>query len=83
VRQLRSSPQQPGYARLRDQGLPVASGESGQGEEEEGMVMGAKDDKLEQVKKGDIPKWVKAVAAKDAAAKGGRAKGNGWGGKKR
>jgi hypothetical protein len=46
-------------------------------------VMGAKDDKLEQVKKGDIGKWIKQVAAKDAAAKGGRAKGNGWGGKKR
>lgn len=41
--------------------------------------MAGKDDKLEQVKKGDIPKWVKEVAKKDAAAKGGRAKGNGWG----
>ena len=35
--------------------------------------------KQEQVKKGDIPKWIKAVAAKDAASKGGRASGNGWG----
>jgi hypothetical protein len=43
--------------------------------------MGKKDDQLQQVKKGDIKKWIKEVAAKDAAAKGGRAKGNGWGGK--
>jgi hypothetical protein len=40
-----------------------------------------KDDKPDQVKKGDIPKWLKGVAEKDAKSPGGRASGGGWGGK--
>lgn len=45
--------------------------------------MASKDEKLDQVKKGDIPKWIKELARKDAESKGGRASGGGWGGKKK
>lgn len=36
--------------------------------------MAGKDAPPKQIKKGDIQKWIKELAKKDAAAKGGRAK---------